>query len=193
MATTIFPQTDDVVTRTAWQSLHSTINRGDYKNANSDHDTNLLKYQEDGSGTVASGTAIVTHEELSLDAGIMYHVRGCLCMRKTAVDTTDDYMQAGVKIGSAMKAYIAAARRTQSDTTALDVQTLTGAGQVQIAQYRGTSNVAFFNRPIIWVDMIVTADEDGVVSWYYTKATDAHSTFYSADALSWLKATPIKG
>jgi len=68
MATTIFPQTDDVVTRTAWQSLHSTINRGDYKVANSDHDTNLLKYQQDGSGTVASGTAIVTHEELSLDA-----------------------------------------------------------------------------------------------------------------------------
>lgn len=195
MATTVFPQTDDTVTRTAWQSLNVTINRGD-DNGTGTSDTDLLKYKQATGGGIASGVAAIYMLPLSLDAGQTYHVRGCLVMEKTNVQPTDDSCSCGITLGSGMSAWISAHRGNQivsGATSHTFVDTYSGASNNPLVTIKGTDNVAFANEPALWVDMIVVANEDANVSWYYQKTSDVNNTWYKGDALTWLTATPIKG
>ena len=196
MATTVFPQTDDTVARTAWQSLNATINRGD-DGGTADTDTDLLKFQLDTSGSSATNLTPDYVTTLSLDAGNMYYVRGCLSVEKHLTDTTDDTLIAGIYLGAGLTAYVTACKSnaTISGSTAfLFIDSFTGAGDNGLINgIRGTNNVTFTNEPVLWVDMIVVADQDAVLSWYYVKVSDDHSTWFRPDPLTYLIATPIKG
>jgi hypothetical protein len=196
MATTVFPQTDDTVARTAWQSLNATINRGD-DGGTADTDTDLLKFQLDTSGSSATNLTPDYVTTLSLDAGHTYYVRGCLSVEKHLTDTTDDTLTAGIYLGAGLTAYVTACKSNATlsgSTDFLRIDTFTGASDnALISGVRGTNNVTFTNEPVLWVDMIVVADQDAVLSWYYVKAADANSTWFRADPLTYLIATPIKG
>lgn len=196
MATTVFPQTDDTVARTAWQSLNATINRGD-DGGTADTDTDLLKFELDTSGSSATNLTPDYVTTLSLDAGNMYHVRGCLSVEKHLADTTDDTLTAGIYLGAGLTAYASACKSNAAisgSTDFLRIDTFTGASDnALISGVRGTNNVTFTNEPILWVDMIVVADQDAVLSWYYVKLTDDHSTWFRPDPPTYLIATPIKG
>jgi hypothetical protein len=196
MATTVFPQTDDTVARTAWQSLNATINRGD-DGGTADTDTDLLKFELDTSGSSATNLTPDYVTTLSLDAGNMYHVRGCLSVEKHLTDTTDDTLRAGISLGAGLTAYVSVCKSTATlsgTTSFLGIATFTGASdEPLIIGIKGTNNVTFTNEPVLWVDMIVVADQDAVLSWYYVKASDDHSTWFRPDPLTYLIATPIKG
>ncbi len=196
MATTVFPQTDDTVARTAWQSLNATINRGD-DGGTADTDTDLLKFQLDTTGSTATNVTPDYVTLLSLDAGHTYYVRGCFSVEKPLADTTDDTLIAGISLGAGLTAYVAACKSNAAlsgSTDFLRVDSFTGASDEGfISGIRGTNNVTFTNEPVLWVDMIVVADQDAVLSWYYVKATDANSTWFRPDPITYLIATPIKG
>ena len=196
MATTVFPQTDDTVARTAWQSLNATINRGD-DGGTADTDTDLLKFELDTSGEVANDPSAHYVTTLSLGAGQTYYVRGCFSVEKPVADTTDDTLTAGISLGAGLTAYVAACKSNATlsgSTDFLRIDTFTGASDnALISGVRGTNNVTFTNEPVLWVDMIVVADQDAVLSWYYVKAADANSTWFRPDPLTYLIATPIKG
>jgi len=200
MAITVFPQTDDVVTVAAWQSLHDTVDRGVdnfFDTFGSLTDTNLLKFEVDPSGSVStSDVDIETTCELPLDAGHTYYVRGCLSMRKRNEDTTDDNCYVGISLGAGMSMWGFATRGNQiaSGTTNHTFYTIeSGSGNYFLFAIDGTDGVGFVEEPAIWVDLIVVANQDANISFYYVKEADVNSTWYQSDELTYLIATPIRG
>lgn len=200
MATTVFPQTDDVVTVAAWQSLHNTIDRGVdnfFGTFGSLTDTNLLKFDEDIFGSVTtSGDDIETACELPLDAGHTYYVRGCLSMRKLNEDTIDSDCFVGISLGAGMSmwGFVTRGNQIASGSVGHTLYTIeSGSGNYSLFEIDGTDGVAFVEEPAIWVDLIVVANQDANISFYYVKEYDVGSTWYQADELTYLIATPIRG
>lgn len=197
MATTVFPKTDDVVTSAAWQSLNDTIDRGN-DNGTADTDTNLLKFEEDASGSTALSTAPQTVTELSLDAGKTYYVRGCISIIKSKTNPTqEDPLEVGISLGSGLTAYVAACRSNAAVSGSTDFlygYTFTGpSDNIMLTNIKGATGVLFQEEPVLWVDMIVVADQDAVLSWYYVKGFDIYDTWYRPDEVTYLIATPIRG
>lgn len=200
MATTVFPQTDDVVTVAAWQSLHDTVDRGVdnfFDTIANLTDTNLLKFKEVASGPVTSSDVdIETTCELPLDAGHTYYVRGCLSMRKIDEDTTDDDCFVGISLGAgmSMRGFVTRGNQIASGSVGHTLYTIeSGSGNYILFEIDGTDGVAFVEEPAIWVDLIVVANQDANISFYYVKEADVYSTRYSSDVVSYLIATTIRG
>ena len=197
MATTVFPQTDDTVTRTAWQSLNTTINRGD-DNGTADSNTYLLKYNQITTGDVSANTVVRQGPTVSLSAGQMYYVRGCLTLAKPVADTTDDRCTAGIYLGTGIKIYLAhivnrALEASLTDFLTIEDEISTSGNTGLRFQIRGTNNVTFTDKTVLWVDMIAVCEQDSSMYLSYTKTEDDNSTWYQADGLSFLEATPIQG
>jgi len=201
MATTVFPQTDDVVTVAAWQSLHDTVDRGTdnlYDSfPNPSADTNLLKFELSSAGGVTtSDVDIETTCELPLDAGHTYYIRGCLSMRKFNEDTTDDDCIVGISLGAGMSmwGFVTRGNQIASGSVGHTLYTIeSGSGNYSLFEIDGTDGVAFAEEPAIWVDLIVVANQDADISFYYVKEADVYSTWYQQDELTYLIATPIRG
>lgn len=201
MATTVFPQTDDVVTVAAWQSLNSTVDRGTDNLydivPNAAADTNLLKFEASLSGgATTSDVDIETTCELSLDAGHTYYVRGCLSMKKLITDPTDDDCFVGISLGAgmSMSGFVTRGNQIASGSVGHTLFTIeSGSGNYLLFTIDGTDNVLFAEEPAIWVDLIVVANQDADISFYYVKQADVYSTWYQQDELTYLIATPIRG
>lgn len=200
MATTVFPQTDDVVTVAAWQSLNSTIDRGAdtfYDTFGSPSDTNLVKFEERVLGSVTTSDVDIEKVcELSLDAGHTYYVRGCLSMQKLNEDTTDDNCFVGISLGAgmSMSGFVTRGNQIASGSVGHTLYTIeSGSGNYLLFTIDGTDGVAFAEEPALWVDLIVVANQDADISFYYVKQADVYSTWYRSDELTYLIATPIRG
>jgi len=201
MATTVFPQTDDVVTRTAWQSLHSTISHGDLQDVVASGPitttTDRLLFHRDTSGPLAQSLVARATTTITLQAGHTYYINGCLSMRKPLADTTDDRCHTGIRLGTGLTVYAATCRSNAVKTGTTDfiyILDFTGSvDEIINASLRGTNNVTFNEEPSFWVDMIVVADQTADLSFFYQKVTDDNSTWYEADELTYLKAIAIKG
>lgn len=200
MATTVFPQTDDVVTVAAWQSLNDTVDRGVdnfFDTFGSLTDTNLLKFEEDPLGSVTSSDVdIETTCELPLDAGHTYYVRGCLSMRKQDEYAIDDDCFVGISLGAgmSMRGFVTRGNQIASGSVGHTLYTIeSGSGNYTLFEIDGTDGVAFVEEPAIWVDLIVVANQDANISFYYVKEADVYSTRYRSDELTYLIATPIRG
>jgi hypothetical protein len=201
MATTVFPQTDDVVTRTAWQSLHSTISHGDFQDVASNNHvertSERLLFHRDTFGGVTSNVEVEEETTITLQAGHTYYVNGCFSLEKYAADTTDDACHTGIRIGAGLTVYFAACKSNAIGPGATDflrIDDSTGfVDQTINGSLSGTNNVTFAEAPAFWIDMIVVADQTADLSFMYYKKDDNYATTYRLDELSYLKATVIKG
>jgi hypothetical protein len=201
MATTVFPQTDDVVTRTAWQSLHDTISHGDFQDVAADsgltRTTDRLLFHRDISGSTATSLVAIEETTITLQAGHTYYVNGCLSISKPNADTTDDRCHTGIRLGAGLTVHAATCRSNAvktGSTAFVYILDFTGSvDEIINGSLVGTNNVTFFEEPAFWVDMIVVADQTADLSFFYQKVTDNNSTWYRLDELTYLKATAIKG
>lgn len=202
MATTVFPQTDDIVTRTAWQSLNSTISHGEFRDvvesAATSVDVERLLFERIIFGSIIDTTGIYdVLMSISLQAGHTYYVQGCFSLEKSNANPTDESLTASITLDSGLKAYAANIRSNTTlygSTDVIYITDFTGpTSQDILGNIVNPHNVEFTQEPIFWVDMIVVADQSGDLS-FSAKQTDAGvTTSYRLDELTYLKATPIKG
>jgi hypothetical protein len=202
MATTVFPQTDDVVTRTAWQSLNSTISHGEFRDvvesATTSVDVERLLFERTITSSIIDtlGSYDVLMS-ISLQAGHTYYVQGFFSLKKRNANSPEEKITASITLDSGIKAYAANIRSNTTVSPSADVIYITDftgpTNQDILGNIFVPSNVEFDQEPIFWVDMIVVSDQSGDLSFSAKQTQEGVTTSYELDELTFLKATPIKG